>query len=43
MQLFEAVAPGLKLVDGVATFEGIPFMTSAGPCTCQSLKEGPVK
>ena len=43
LQIFEACAPGLKLVAGTATWEGIPFMTSAGPCTCPSLKEGGIK
>ena len=43
-QLFEAVAPGLKLdAEGRATYEGIPFMTTAGACTVKTLKEGAVK
>lgn len=45
-KIFDAVAPGLKLdAEGRATWEGIPFMTSAGPCTCATLKgpECPVK
>ena len=36
-KLFEAVAPGLRVdASGVATWEGIPFLTSAGPCTVAS-------
>jgi methionine--tRNA ligase beta chain len=42
-QLFDAVAPGLKLVAGVATWEGIPFNTTAGPCKAVTLQTGPVK
>lgn len=36
-KLFEAVAPGLRVdASRVATWEGVPFMTSAGPCTVAS-------
>ena len=36
-KLFEAVAPGLRVDAGrVATWEGVPFTTSAGPCTVKS-------
>jgi aminoacyl tRNA synthase complex-interacting multifunctional protein 1 len=38
-KLWEAVQPMLKTTDDlVATFKGIPMMTSAGPVTTKSLK-----
>ena len=33
-KMFEACAPKLTTDDkGVACYDGVPFMTSAGPCT----------
>lgn len=43
-QVFDKVAPGLRVDEaGVATWEGIPFMTSAGPCTAVAAKGGLIK
>ena len=43
-KLFEAVAPGLKVdAEGRATWEGVVFGTSAGPCTVATLREGGIK
>eukprot|EP00873_Tetraselmis_striata_P020356 jgi/Tetstr1/440620/TSEL_028930.t1 len=43
-KVFEAVAPDLASDDAcVATYKGVPFMTSAGPCTVQSVKGGAIK
>jgi aminoacyl tRNA synthase complex-interacting multifunctional protein 1 len=43
-KLFEAVAPGLRLdSEGRATWEGVVFSTSAGPCSCKTLREGNIK
>ena len=43
-QLFEAVAPGLRLdAEGRATWEGVLFETTAGPCRAPSLREGLIK
>lgn len=43
-QVFDKVAPGLRVNDeGVATWEGVPFMTSAGPCTAVAAKGGLIK
>ena len=43
-KLFEAVAPGLRLdAEGRATWEGVVFETSAGPCAVKTLREGGVK
>mmetsp|Transcript_11024 Transcript_11024/g.19299 ORF Transcript_11024/g.19299 Transcript_11024/m.19299 type:complete len:268 (-) Transcript_11024:108-911(-) len=37
-KVWEAVQPDLKTDShGVATYKGVPFMTSAGPCTAKSL------
>lgn len=43
-KIFEAVAPDLVVNDSLqATYKGIPFMTSAGPCTVVSAKGGLIK
>jgi aminoacyl tRNA synthase complex-interacting multifunctional protein 1 len=45
-KIFEAVAPLLQLNDeGAATWDGVPMMTSSGPCKCATLKgsQCPVK
>ena len=44
-KLFEAVAPKLAVAEGgVAAWNGVPFMTSAGPCTVASIAAGaPIK
>ena len=44
-KIFDAVAPGLRVNDScVATWNGIPFMTSGGPCTVpESAKGGAIK
>ena len=39
-KVWEAVSPDLKVVDGVATFKGSPILTSAGPCTTPTVKDG---
>lgn len=40
-KIFEAVAPKLVVNDDlVATWDGIPFQTSAGPCKVKSVKGG---
>lgn len=37
-KLWDDVAPLLKTdANGVATLQGMPFVTSAGPCTCKAL------
>ena len=42
-KMFEACAPKLRTnADGVACYDGVPFMTSAGPCA-SSLKEAFIK
>jgi methionyl-tRNA synthetase len=43
-KVFEAVAPDLTTnQDCVATYKGLPFMTSAGPCRVASVKGGGIK
>ncbi len=43
-KLFEAVAPELLVDDALrATWRGVPFTTSAGPCTVESAKGGLIK
>ena len=44
-KLFELVAPQLAVAEGgVAAWNGVPFMTSAGPCTVESIPAGsPIK
>lgn len=43
-KIFEAVAPKLFVNDNlIATWDNIPFMTSAGPCTAKSAKGGLIK
>jgi hypothetical protein len=43
-KIFDKVAPGLKVdADGVATWEGVPFGTTAGPCTAVGAKGGLIK
>jgi aminoacyl tRNA synthase complex-interacting multifunctional protein 1 len=43
-KIFELVAGDLKVDDKLnATWQGVPFMTSAGPCTVKSAKNGPIK
>jgi hypothetical protein len=43
-KIFESVAPGLVVnADCIATWDGIPFMTSAGPCTVRSAVGGSIK
>ena len=39
-KLWPPVADKLKLVDGVATFDGATIATSEGPCTCASIDNG---
>ena len=42
-KMFEACAPKLRTnADGVACYDGVPFMTSAGPCA-SSLAEAFIK
>ena len=42
-KLLEAALPGLKVdAAGGATYNGVPFMTSAGPCTAKSIRDGHV-
>ena len=36
------VAEQLKLVGGVATFDGAVIETSEGPCTCATIADGPI-
>lgn len=39
-KIFENIKPALRTnSDCIAMFENIPFMTSAGPCTVETLKE----
>jgi aminoacyl tRNA synthase complex-interacting multifunctional protein 1 len=41
--MFEACAPKLRTNDeGVACYDGVPFMTSAGPCA-SALKQAFIK
>ena len=44
-KIFEAVAPELAVAEGrLAAWRGVPFMTSAGPCTVESAAAGsPIK
>lgn len=43
-KVFELVAPDLAVSDDcVATWKGVPFMTSAGPCIVKTAKNGPIK
>lgn len=43
-KIFEAVAPKLVVNDDlVATWDGIPFQTSAGPCRVKSVKGGLIR
>ena len=43
-KVFESVAPDLITNDDcVATYKGIPFMTSAGPCKVATVKGGGIK
>lgn len=39
---WDDVAPELRVVDGVATYGGLPFNTSAGPVTCKDIPNGPI-
>ena len=39
-KLWPPVADKLKLVDGVATFDGATIATSEGPCKCASIDNG---
>ena len=40
---WETVAPDFKTdANGVAVWQGIPFMTSKGPCNCASLPNGTI-
>jgi len=42
-KMFEACAPKLRTNDeGVACYDGVPFMTSAGPCA-SALKQAFIK
>jgi hypothetical protein len=41
---WEAVAAGLRTSDDrVATFEGVPIVTSAGPCFAHSVAGGDIR
>ena len=43
-KVFETVAPDLVTsAECVATYKGIPFMTSAGPCKVASVAGGGIK
>mmetsp|Transcript_302 Transcript_302/g.940 ORF Transcript_302/g.940 Transcript_302/m.940 type:complete len:1013 (-) Transcript_302:47-3085(-) len=43
-RVFESVAPDLVTdAQCVATYKGVPFMTSAGPCTVTSITGGGIK
>lgn len=43
-KIFEAAAPELRTNDGlVACYKGVPFMTSAGPCTVETAKNSLIK
>ncbi len=43
-KIFEAVAPELVVDDALrATWKGIPFTTTAGPCTVESAKGALIK
>jgi aminoacyl tRNA synthase complex-interacting multifunctional protein 1 len=43
-KILEKVAPELRVDDAcVATWSGVPFMTSAGPCTVPTAKGGLIK
>ena len=39
-KVMEAVLPGLVSKAGIATFEGAPLVTSAGPCAVPTLVDG---
>ena len=41
-KLWAPVAAELKLVGGVATFDGKPIETSEGTCSCASITDGPI-
>ncbi|KAJ1455229.1 hypothetical protein M885DRAFT_520520 [Pelagophyceae sp. CCMP2097] len=36
------VQPKLAVVDGVATYDGVPLLTSAGPCRPKTILNGPI-
>ena len=43
-KVWDKVAPGLRVDDGgVATWEGVPFGTSAGPCTAPAAPGGAIR
>jgi hypothetical protein len=43
-KILDKVAPELRVNDAcVATWAGVPFMTSAGPCTVATAKGGLIK
>ncbi|KAJ1641342.1 hypothetical protein T492DRAFT_583087 [Pavlovales sp. CCMP2436] len=43
-KIWETVAPDLKTnASCVATYRGVPFTTSKGPCTVASLADAPIK
>ena len=40
-KVFEAVQPDFLVnKDGVATYKNVPFQTTAGPCSVESIREG---
>ena len=42
-KLLDECFPDLRVVDGVATYRGVPLGTSAGPCTVRTITSGPVR
>ncbi len=39
-KILEHVLPDMFSKAGLATYKGIPLITSAGPCTCPTLQDG---